>query len=747
MTELTGWLLDVYAGEQGLTIWLLGEDGERRCLHQAFPVTFYVASPAGERVDGRAPDLRAAWRWLSSQKEPMQLARAERRDLFAGALPVLSIEMQRPGDLPGLFRRFSTAFPNLTFYDADLPISLRYAAVYGVFALCRCRLELQGNQIKTITALDSPWDLDPEYPPLRVLRLEPDCNPAHAEPKGVIFSYTGYRYRIPFEPVRGLLANLKAVLRMVDPDLILTSWGDTWLLPKLLELSKDSPLLLNRDPAALITRKEQRTYYAYGQVIYRGAQVHLAGRWHIDTCNAVMYHDYGLDGIFELARVTGLPIQTVARVSPGTGISSMQIVTALRQGILVPWHKQQAEAPKNLLELVHADMGGMVYQPTIGLHENVAEVDFVSMYPSIMAHFNISPETVVLGEYHPRTGLPVTRTERGLVPETLQPLLDKRIVIKSQLLVLPKWDPRRKRYKAAASAHKWLLVTCFGYLGYKNARFGRIESHEAVTAYGREILLRAKEAAEDMGFEVLHLYVDGMWIKKPGSATVADFQPLLDEIVTRTGLPIGLDGVYRWVAFLPSRVDARIPVANRYFGVFQSGEIKVRGIELRRHDTPDFIKELQQHMLDILAKAPDAEQARDLLPEVQTFVRRRLADLKRGRVPLEKLIVHQTLSRELEAYRSPSPTALAARQLAEYDKDLRPGQVVRFVYTLGKPGVRAWDIPGELDRRTIDVARYSTLLERAAQTIFQPFLSCGVGTGLPLPSDLFSRNKVPVLQE
>jgi DNA polymerase-2 len=35
-------------------------------------------------------------------------------------------------------------------------------------------------------------------------------------------------------------------------------------------------------------------------------------------------------------------------------------------------------------------------------------------------------------------------------------------------------------------------------------------------------------------------------------------------------------------------------VANRYFGVFQSGEIKVRGIELRRHDTPDFIKELQQ---------------------------------------------------------------------------------------------------------------------------------------------------------
>jgi len=69
------------------------------------------------------------------------------------------------------------------------------------------------------------------------------------------------------------------------------------------------------------------------------------------------------------------------------------------------------------------------------------------------------------------------------------------------------------------SAHKWLLVTCFGYLGYKNARFGRIEAHEAVTAYGRECLLRAKEAAEDLGGTVLHMYVDGLWVKKDGART------------------------------------------------------------------------------------------------------------------------------------------------------------------------------------------------------------------------------------
>ncbi len=85
----------------------------------------------------------------------------------------------------------------------------------------------------------------------------------------------------------------------------------------------------------------------------------------------------------------------------------------------------------------------------------------------------------------------------GLVPLTLKPLLEKRIGMKMALLTLPKWDPRVKRYKMCAQSHKWLLVTCFGYLGYKNARFGRIEAHQAVTAYGRETLLAAKEAAED----------------------------------------------------------------------------------------------------------------------------------------------------------------------------------------------------------------------------------------------------------
>jgi DNA polymerase-2 len=264
-------------------------------------------------------------------------------------------------------------------------------------------------------------------------------------------------------------------------------------------------------------------------------------------------------------------------------------------------------------------------------------------------------------------------------------------------------------------------VTCFGYLGYKNARFGRIEAHEAVTAYGREALLRAKEAAEELGFEVLHMYVDGIWVKRAGASKVADFQPLLDEILKRTGLPIALDGVFNWVAFLPSRVDDRVPVANRYFGVFQDGSIKMRGIEARRRDTPVFIGEMQEEMLERLAQIARPEQFPGCLTDILAMLRRHLSALRARRIPLEKLLVYQKLSRELEEYSSPSPPARAVAQLKAIGKTMRPGQVVRFLYTLGEPGVHAWDLPVRPNPKSIDHKRYAELLLRAAGTALQPF--------------------------
>lgn len=728
-----GWLLDLYEDPAGgITLWLLADDGRRLRLRQEFPVTFYAGGEAGQ--------LRALWRWLSEQQPAPRLARAERRDLFLpGLQTVLAVECADPAAATSLFRRVAQSFPDLTYYDADLPLALRHAGRFGSFPLARCQVTVDaGGWVIDWQALDTPWELDPLPPPLSILTLEPDGDPQRRTPGCLLAGAAGRTTCLALDPPRPLLINLRSLLERHDPDVLLTAWGDTWLLPRLEALAEEHhlPLPLSRHPGRASERRAERTYFSYGQIIYRGSQVHLFGRWHIDRCNATLWEDYSLAGTLEAARVTALPVQNAARTSPGTGISAMQIVTALRLGVLVPWRKQQAERPKTALDLLHRDQGGLIYQPLVGVHAHVGEIDFISMYPGIMVRCNISPEVPPPGPLSPADDRP------GLIPQTLAPLLAKRVALKHELAQLPGWHPQRKALKARSSAHKWLLVTCFGYLGYKNARFGRIEAHEAVTSSGREALLRAKEAAEDLGFTVLHLYVDGMWVQRADARHPADFTPLLEEIASRCGLPIALEGVYRWVVFLPSRVDARLPVANRYFGVYQDGSLKVRGIEARRRDTAPFIAESQMELLQWLARAESLEQVADYLPGALALLRRRVRRLRRGEVPLEHLLAGLKLSRQLEAYKTPSAAARAARQLRQAGKEVRPGQRIRLLYLRGDPGVHAWDLPAPPDRRALDVDYYVRLLLRAAAAILAPF-------GIPedeLPARLMGEPRPQLLQ-
>ena len=114
----------------------------------------------------------------------------------------------------------------------------------------------------------------------------------------------------------------------------------------------------------------------------------------------------------------------------------------------------------------------------------------------------------------PEAGYRLCRRREGLVPRTLRPILALREQLKARAREVP--PEAAAPYKERQTALKWMLVTCFGYLGYKNARFGRIEAHEAVTAYGRDKLLCAKEIFEAAGFTVLHGLTDCLWVQKPG---------------------------------------------------------------------------------------------------------------------------------------------------------------------------------------------------------------------------------------
>ena len=133
MNEYTGWLLDLYPHpERGVVLWLLCDDGQRRCLHQDFPVTFYAAGPPHR--------LRDLWKFLKGQPIHIELSRTEQRDLFTGSKVVLAASLASPTALSTLFQNLTNVFPDLTFYDADLHVALRHAAKYGTFPLANCHV-------------------------------------------------------------------------------------------------------------------------------------------------------------------------------------------------------------------------------------------------------------------------------------------------------------------------------------------------------------------------------------------------------------------------------------------------------------------------------------------------------------------------------------------------------------------------------------------------------------------------------
>jgi len=701
MVEASGWLLDVYAEEDGITLWLLTDDNKRLHLRMEFEVTFYAA--------GDFSLLRQAWIYL--KEKDVRLERTVRSDLFLGERDVLAVTTSNPAGIQKMFGELQRQFPSLDYYDADIPITLRFIAQTNTHLLGRCRVLLDEEWVQSIKPLSSPWEIDPTPIPLRILTLTPDCNPAIRTPQRLHVKYGQKEYSLSLDSPRLFMIGLKADLQRLDPDLILTDYGDTWLFPQMSQWAEETGIAFNpnRDEHKQVLTRKADSYFAYGQVTYRGAQSYLFGRWHIDRKNAMSFGEYGLEGAMEQALVTGIGVQEMARKSPGAGITAMQMLTALCNDVMVPVQKQQVEGTKTLSELIRADHGGLIYQPLIGLHGDVAQIDFSSMYPAIMVKHNISPETI--GK---------EAAPEGLVPKTLRPLLEKRLMLKNILSDLNPRDCRVAILKARAAALKWLLVVCFGYLGYKNARFGKIESHEAVTATSRELMLQAKEVAEDMGFTVLHMYVDCLFVQQAGFHRPSDFTPLMNAIEEKTGIPIALEGVFKWVAFLASKRDARVPVPNQYFGAFLDGSLKYRGIELRRRDTTTWVRKIQLKALEVLACANTPSEFVDRVPDVMALVERAKQNLRTGHVPLDELIVRQKLSRTLDGYKSPSPAARAALQLQSMGRQLAPGQSMEFLFARNDSGVHAWELNEALPPERLDTKRYCRLLDRAIRTVLDP---------------------------
>jgi len=732
--HVKGWILDVYPSEFGkVTVWIIGEHGERIKLTDKFRPKIYVS--------GKQEDIeRLASRFFSSQlivswnfaykyvhvrdTEKSRVLEITLKDCRATSSFTRSV--LKMGD-----------FLQYEVHNCDLQGDQAYLFDHDIFPLSYVEVNAETPELG-YTLLDSVESVGYLIPPLRIMKLlvEVSKKGKIANLKDsidrILVTQADKQTIIDSGEEGEKLLELVEVVKELDPDIILTAGGDSHLFPYLIRRAMINNVLdrlvLSRDDVPFVPgRTCGRTFFSYGRTFYRAPTRRLFGRVHIDENNTFILSECGFQGLIEIARTSRTPLHKASRSSIGSSMSSLQFYQAIKDDILIPRNKSIPEAFKSAYELLVGDRGGFVYEPRVGIHNLVGEVDFASMYPSLMKKNNISAETV-LCKCCPNSRLRIPELNYnicekrvGIVPKTLTLILAKRLKYKQ--LKEETQDPVLKEaYDSRQSALKWILVTCFGYLGYKNAKFGTVDGHIGVCAFGRTVFLKAAHTAESHGFAVIHGIVDSLWLKKE-DATVQEYTNLCQEISEEIGVPLNFEGRYKWIVFLPSKVHPRIGVLNRYYGLMENGKVKVRGLEIRRRDTPRFVYEAQMEMIKVLSSADNSREFYEKIPDALKVVKDYRQKLLKGEVSFWDLIVTKHLSKHPKKYRQRVSQVIAAEQLMEEGVEVHAGKNIRFLFTNAED--RRYErrvIAEQLIENSVnpDVKKYLLLLYAAAASLLSP---------------------------
>lgn len=714
-----------------MVFWIIIEHGRAIRLEDRWTHSFYVAANNKSDFDAitRNKDFARfvkAYDIISKQETIFDHSKSD-------VLKVTLLDSKKASGLAQTIWMLGE-YGQFRLYNVDLLPVQAYFFEHDLFPLAFCEVEQSGGHLK--------WDLkddvwNPDYPLPKFTSIHIEIHPRRT---GSLPMYTDRIdsiqikhgtniITIEHKSETDIIEDFVEKVSEIDPDFIFTTKGDSFAFPYLIHRAEANKidLYLSREKIKLTLPSYQgSTYSQYGKIFYKPAKIELLGRIHLDSDNSFVFREAGMHGFYEIARVCRMPLHVAFRASIGKCLTSLQCYHATKDDIMIPWHPDVAEHPKTLEELLIADRGGLYLVPKIGVQEKVAEFDLAALFPNIMYRLNVSAETVRCKccsdskNMVPELGYHVCK-RRGITAKSLKIVSEKRVTYK--ILKELAEEDSSEIYDDRQTNYKWIGVTSFGYQGYSNAKNGLIDSHQVVCADARHALFKAKSIAEQYSFTIVDGIVDSLFVKKQG-ANNAEYLQLKDAIEKATRFEISLEGEYKWIVYLPSKRKDWLPVPNRYFGVFADGTIKVRGIEMRRHDTPPLFARCQAEILQLMAKGDTINEVKALMPDACKIFQKYVQMLRGEKALCEDLVFTKQLSKDSDQYAAHTVEVGALMQLVEAGKPLRAGQVMQYViadYYRKNPRKRS--VPVELidEKTTYDINRYTELLAQVCNSVTEPF--------------------------
>lgn len=431
-----------------------------------------------------------------------------------------------------------------------------------------------------------------------------------------------------------------------------------------------------------------------------------------------------LPQILEFARVVGQPPFDVSRMAYSQLVEWYLTRRAHEMGYIAPNQPKFDEVRERQERPAYT--GGFVKEPLGGLHEKIAVMDFRSLYPSIIASHNISPETLNcsccknMGHKVPGTKYHFCKKKQGFYSAVVRGLIEERLKIKTKLGKLKPGSQEYADLKLEEQALKMITNASYGALAYTGAKWYCYECADASAAYGRYYIGQTIASAEKAGFTVIYADTDSCFVK---SGTREGIEKAAAGFIktTNEGLPgimeLELQGVYERGVFIPkgagyarnskavsarrkAKLSVRGTAKKRYALIDKKGTLTIRGLETVRRDWCQLAKTVQAEVLRFVLQKQDKAGAIAYMTGVIEKVRAK-------KVALRDLIIYEQLTKPLEEYKQVGPHVVAARKIKEHGRPYGPGMIVMYVITEGKGSISQRAEPVEdANVKSIDAEYY-----------------------------------------
>jgi len=341
--------------------------------------------------------------------------------------------------------------------------------------------------------------------------------------------------------------------------------------------------------------------------------------------------------------------------------------------------------------------GGLVLNSQPGFYENVAILDFKSLYPSIIRTFFVDPLAANRVLHASKNNS--TQTERSHIVKGPAGLsFDTKWAILPEIIE-HLWNERDKAKKAndatLSQAVKIIMNSFYGVLGSQGCRFYDPRIAGTITRTGHWILNFSRRFIEEQGFRVIYGDTDSLFvclgtgdttkIHELGQNLAENLNAFLKkELERRFGVRSHLDIEFEKTFlrfFMPTIRGQDSGSKKRYAGLLAAKRGKPKlyfaGLESSRRDWTALAKKFQADLFALIFANYDESDLKNTLTEL---VKDRHNQLLAGELD-HQLIYRKGISKPLKDYTKTAPPHVrAARMLDDFE-----GRVIRYVMTISGP--------------------------------------------------------------